>query len=89
MGLVSERNAYKYDQNVAQLVQSHFAVIFVISQFNVYILQTLAWVSDGVYKNWCLESSFVLNLINPAGANYHVNESEGNQLAAGYTFVSV
>ena len=57
------------------------------------ILQMWAWVSGGgVYKNWCLdalEGSFVLNLIILVGATYHVNHSGGNQLAVGYTSVSI
>ena len=52
-----------------------------------------AWVSGGgVYNNWCLdalESSFILNLIILVGAIYHVNHSGGNQLAVGYTSVSI
>ena len=51
------------------------------------ILQHWAWVSGGVYKNWCLdalEGSFMLNLIILAAATYHVKVSEGNQLAVRY-----
>ena len=51
-------------------------------------LQLWAWVSHGVYKNWCLdalEGSFVLNLTMLAAATYYVKISEGNQLAVGYT----
>ena len=54
------------------------------------LLQLWAWVSGGVYKNWCLdalEGSFVLNLIMLVGATYYF--SEGNQLAVGYTSVSI
>ena len=50
------------------------------------VLQLWAWVSGGVYKNWCLdalEGSFVLNLIILVGATYYVKFSEGSQLAAG------
>ena len=50
------------------------------------------WVSGGVYRNWCLnalEGSFALNLIILVGATYHVNLSGGNQLAVGYTSVSI
>ena len=42
--------------------------------------------------NWCLnalEGSFALNLIILVGATYHVNLSGGNQLAVGYTSVSI
>ena len=56
------------------------------------ILQLWAWVSGGVYKNWCidaLEGSFALNLIMLAAATYYVNHSGGNKLAVGYTSVSV
>ena len=56
------------------------------------VLQLWAWVSGGVYKNWCLdalEGSFVLNLIVLAGATYYVQISEGDQLAVGYTSVSI
>ena len=55
-------------------------------------LQLWALASGGVYKNWyldILEGSFVLNLIILVGANYHVSHSEGNQLAVGYTSVSI
>ena len=56
------------------------------------ILQLWAWVSGGVYKNWCLdalEGSFVLNLIVLSVATYHVQHSGGDQLAVGYTSVSI
>ena len=56
------------------------------------ILQLWAWVSGGVYKNWCLdalEGSFMLNLTILVGATYHVKVSEGNHLAVGYTSVSI
>ena len=56
------------------------------------MLTVWAWVSGGVYKNWCLdalESSFTLNLIILVGATYHVNHSGGNKLTAGYTFVFI
>ena len=56
------------------------------------ILVVWAWVSGGVYKNWCLdalEGSFALNLIILAAATYHVTHSRGNQLAVGYTSVSI
>ena len=52
----------------------------------------MAWVSGGVYKNWCLdalEGSFVLNLIILVGATYYVKFSEGSQLAAGYTSAAI
>ena len=56
------------------------------------VLQLWAWVSGGVYKNWCLdalEGSFVLNLIILVGATYHISHLRGNQLAVGYTAVSI
>ena len=56
------------------------------------ILQLWAWASGGVYKNWCLdtlEGSFALNLIMLVGATYCVKLSEGDQLAVGYTSVSI
>ena len=56
------------------------------------ILQLWAWVSGGVYKNWCLdalEGSFSLNLIMLVGTTYYVKFSEGSQLAVGYTSVSI
>ena len=51
-----------------------------------------AWVSGGVYRNWCLdalECSFALNLIILVGTTYHVKFSQRNQLAVGYTSVSL
>ena len=42
----------------------------------VGILQLWAWVSGGVYKNWCLdalEGSFALNLIVLAAASMFIN----------------
>ena len=51
-----------------------------------------AWVSGGVYRNWsldALECSFVLNLITLSAATFFVNHSGGNQLAVGYTSVSI
>ena len=56
------------------------------------ILQLWTWVSGGVYKNWCLdalEGSFTLNLTILGAATYYVNHSGGNQLAVGYTSVSI
>ena len=46
----------------------------------------------GVYKNWCLDSlecSFALNLIILVGATSNVVHSHGNQIAVGYTSVSL
>ena len=64
------------------------------------ILHLWAWVSGGVYKNWCLdalEGSFVLNLIILVGATYHVKltyvkdheKFVENVFAVGYTSVSI
>ena len=55
-------------------------------------LQLWAWISGGVYTNWCLdalEGSFSLNLTILASATYYVNRSEGDQFAVGYTSVSI
>jgi len=56
------------------------------------VLTIWAWISGGVYRNWCLnalESSFALNLIILAAATYHVKLSGGSQLAVGYTSVII
>ena len=56
------------------------------------LLHFWAWVSGGVYKNWCLdalEGSFALNLIILATVTSYVDHSQGNQLAVGYTSVSI
>ena len=56
------------------------------------MVQLWAWVSGGVYKNWCLdalEGSFALNLIVVAAATSYVDHSGGNHLAVGYTSVSI
>ena len=56
------------------------------------ILHLWAWVSGGVYKNWCLdalEGSFALNLIILGAATYYVKLSGGNQLAVGHTSVTI
>ena len=58
----------------------------------VGILHLWAWVSGGVYRNWCLdalEGSFALNLIILAAATFFANNSGGDQLAVGYTSVSI
>ena len=55
-------------------------------------LQMWAWISGGVYRNWCLdilESSFTLNLIILVGVTYHINHSGGNPNAAWYTSVII
>ena len=56
------------------------------------LLVAWAWLGGGIYRNWCLdalECSFALNLIILAAATYHVNLSGGNQLAVGYTSISI
>ena len=59
------------------------------------ILVVWAWASGGVCRNWCLdalEGSFALNLIILSAATmyiYHVSPSERDQLAVGYTSVSI
>ena len=56
------------------------------------MLTVWAWVSGGVYKNWCLdalEGSFALNLIMLFVATYHIKFSGRDQLAVGYTSVSI
>ena len=56
------------------------------------ILHFWAWISGGVYRNWCLnvlEGSFALNLIILASSTYHVQLTGGNQLIAGNTSVSI
>ena len=56
------------------------------------LLVAWAWLGGGIYRNWCLdalECLFALNLIVLAAATYHVNLSGGNQLAVGYTSISI
>ena len=68
------------------------SINLLVIQLGTAVLQLWAWVSGGVYKNWCLdaiEGSFALNLIILAAATYHVQLSGGNQLAVGYTSVSI
>ena len=58
----------------------------------VGILHLWAWISGGVYKHWyldALEGSFALNLIILVGATCYVKLTNGNQLAASYTSVSI
>ena len=55
-------------------------------------LQLWAWTSGGVYKNRyldALEGLFALNLIVLAGSTMYFNHSGGNQLAVGYTSVTI
>ena len=56
------------------------------------LLVVWAWVSGGVYRNWCLdalEGWFALNLITLAAVTSYVNPSTRNQLPVGYTSVSI
>ena len=59
------------------------------------MLTVWAWVSGGVYKNWCLdalEGSFTggtLNLTILGAATYMSNSQGGNQLAVGHTSVTI
>ena len=56
------------------------------------ILVVWAWVSGGVYRNWCLdalEGSFALNLIILVGATFYVKHAGVNKLAVGYASVSI
>ena len=68
------------------------SITLVAIQVGTGVLQLWAWVSGGVYRNWCLdllEGSFALNLIILAAATMYVNHSGGNQLAVGYTSVTI
>ena len=72
--------------------QRNFSINLLAIVAGAGILQLWAWVSGGVYKNWCLdvlEGLFMLNLTILAAATYHVKVSKGNQLAVGYTSVSI
>ena len=71
--------------------QQHSSVNMLATIVGTGILVVWAWVSGGVYRNWCLdalEGLFALNLIILAAATSYVNQS-GNQLAVGYTSVSI
>ena len=72
--------------------QQHSNANLLVILVGAGIIQLWAWVSGGVYRNWCLdalEGSFVLNLITLAAATFFVKLSQGNQLAVGYTSVSI
>ena len=72
--------------------QQHSSVNLLVILVGAGILQLWAWVSGGVYRNWCLdalEGSFALNLIILGAATFFVNNSGENQLAVGYTSVSI
>ena len=73
-------------------IQEELSINLLAISVGTGILVVWAWVSGGVYRNWCLdalEGSFALNLIILAAATYHVKLSGGNQLAVGYTSVSI
>ena len=57
------------------------------------ILQLWAWVSGGVYKNWCLdtlEGSFTLNVTILGAATYYIDKiNYGNKLAVWYISVTI
>ena len=73
-------------------IQEELSINLLAISVGTGILVVWAWVSGGVYRNWCLdalEGSFALNLTILAAATYHVNLSGGSQLAVGYTSVSI
>ena len=73
-------------------IQEEVSINLLAILLGIGILVGWAWVSGGVYRNWCLdalECSFALNLTILAAATYHVNLSGGNQLVVGYTSVSI
>ena len=64
------------------------------------IFQMCAWISGGVYRNWCLnvlEGSFALNLIILVGDSYYIRLAKGNvfshliddQRAVGHTSIFI
>ena len=72
--------------------QQHSSVNLLVILVGAGILQLWAWVSGGVYRNWCLdalEGSFALNLIILVGATFYVNRSREHQLLVGYTSISI
>ena len=73
-------------------IQEELSINLLAISMGTGILVGWAWVSGGVYRNWCLdalECSFVLNLTILAAATYHVKLSHGNQLVVGHTSVSI
>ena len=73
-------------------IQEELSINLLAISVGTGILVVWAWLSGGVYRNWCLdalEGSFALNLTILAAAIYHVNLSGGNQLPVGYTSVSI
>ena len=72
--------------------QQHSRVNLLVILVVAGILQLWAWVSGGVYRNWCLdalEGSFALNLIILVGATFFVSRSREHQLLVGYTSISI
>ena len=72
--------------------QQDFSINLLAILVGAGMLHMWAWVSGGVYRNWCLdalEGSFMVNLTILAAATYHVNHSRGNRYAVGYTSVSI
>ena len=73
-------------------VQEEHSVNLLAILVGTGLLHFWVWVSGGIYKNWyldVLEGSFALNLIILAAATYHVTLTRGNQLAVGYTSISI
>ena len=73
-------------------VQEEHSVNLLAILVGTGLLHFWVWASGGVYKNWyldILEGSFALNLIILAAATYHVTLTRGNQLAVGYTSISI
>ena len=95
------KSKHRYWPGLLLVLRLVFTLVFSFhdSSFNLLaivvgsgLLQLMAWVSGGVYKNWCLdalEASFVLNLIVLGAATYYVDQTNGNKLAVGYTSVVI
>ena len=58
-------------------------------QVAIGTLQTWAWVSGGVYQNWCPGEFICSELDHPCSGAHYVKLAEGSQLIAGYTPVSI
>ena len=73
------------------LEEDHSVNLLAVLVGTVFLV-ACAWLSGGVYRNWCLdalECSFALNLIILVGATFYVNQSHRNQLVVGYTSASI
>ena len=73
------------------LEEDHSINMLVVLVGTVFLV-ACAWLSGGVYRNWCLdalECSFALNMIILVGATFYVNHSHRNQLVVGYTSASI